>query len=555
MECYEMNGLSGIDPIVETAIDDLMQEWSTDELINLLGECESALAYNEGRIDQLKAKGLKRLSNIIIGINRKNEQIVRDNVQSIQQISLNIQKILLKRIDIVHAAYESLNDKVNEERFWTRDIIKRLLPKLKNVSVEIDMLKFQGDVRNRRTKNESKYLEASNGVKILLVVSDLFNIVYNQIGLIEEATLETILIDKLEMPSQIKTSDFYRDIISDEDCLTLYVKEEYNCPAGDISDYGKRIYNIHDFYLNYYVKVLAQQQGRTIKDLCMEAYGTIPLEEDETIRSSDLCWILLEDLADLYNRYQKELKKTATKPTILEPPKETTVYLEPSKETTAYSVLRITPEGRWLFRDNTVSYNETDFKYDYSFLDEKSIKTYLDDVKPYMVTAPSGYFYNCVQEIKSYLLYKTKYVSLADYYMYLWFRYKSEMERKGKKIVFIEYYEHYLYVSGYVVDTLGNEYRKGFSRLKIIYNRIRGHIIRDIKDEWKESFPDSDDKDITIYRTFTSNKHIDRKLDDVGVGLVETSWEDILKVDNGDLGHIIKDMIRRSDEKQQSFRV
>lgn len=70
---YGKNDVSDTDTIVENTINGFIQEWSTDELIELLGECEFVLSYNAGRIDQLKAKGLKRLYNIIAGISRKNE--------------------------------------------------------------------------------------------------------------------------------------------------------------------------------------------------------------------------------------------------------------------------------------------------------------------------------------------------------------------------------------------------------------------------------------------------------------------------------------------------
>lgn len=546
MEQYGRNDLSWRDSIesdVEKMIDDLERERGTDELIGLLVECESALSYNAGRIDQLKANGLKRLYNFITGISRKNKQIVMDNMQAIQEISLKIQKILLKRIDIVNSAYHSLNDKVDTEIFWTRDIIKRLSQKLKTVSVKAELTGWQVNVQNKRMGNGSKYVEASDGVKILLAVSDIFKIVRRQVDLADEPFLETTLNDKLKMPSQIRISDFYRDIIGDKDCLLLYVKEEYDYTAGDISEYGRNICKINDFYSDYHKKELARQNGRTLKDMCLDLYGVKTHEEDKTVNPSVLCRKLLEDLAGLDDRRQAEMEESA-----LRQPKEEPMPQEPPKETTVYSALRLTPEGRWLFRDKSVRYNGTDFKYDYSFKDEKNIKTYLDDNSPYMVTAPSGYFDNCMPEIKSLLLYKSKYVSLADYYMYLWFKHTGKDARKSKRVALIEYYDHDMCVSAYVVDKSGDSYQKESQKAVIHYNRTKPNIKKAIMSLPAFAGLVWENASILALKTFTADKYIDTKLENMGVKMVDNAWEDALKTTNEELGEIINDMLHVAKE-------
>ena len=542
---YGRNDLSWIDSIesdVEKMIDDFEREWGTDELIELIGECEFALSYNAGRIEQLKAKGLKRLYNFITGISRKNKQIVMDNIQSIQEISLKIQKILMKRIDIVSSAYHSLNDKVDTEIFWTRDIIKKLLRKLKNVSVNAELTRWQVNVRNLRMENGSKYVEALDGVKILLVVSDIFKIIRDQIDLVDAPFLETTLNNYLEIPSQIKISDFYRDIISDRDCLPLYVKKEYNYLTGDISDYGRKICNINDFYLDYHIKEIARQNGRTLKDMCFEIYGTMPNEENRTVSSSDLCRELLEDLVALDDRLSPPI------PTMPEQIPPIPTIPESPKEIVGYSVLRLTPEGRWLFRDKTVSCNETDFKSNYSFPDEKNIKTYLDGVSPYMVTAPSGYFDICMPEIKSILFNKTRYVSLADYYMYLWFAHTNKNERKSKRVAFIEYYAHDMCVSAYVVDKSGDSYQKDPQKTIIHYNKIKANIEKAIMSLPAFAGLVWGNASILVLKTFMADKFIDTKLENMGVRMVDNAWEDVLKTANEKLGEIINDMIHVTKE-------
>lgn len=525
-------------------IDDFTKEWSTDELIELLGECEFALSYNAGRIDQLKAKGLKRLCNIITGINRKNKQIVMDNVQAIQEITLRIQKILMKRIDIVSTAYLCLNDKVNTEIFWTRDTIKKLLRKLKNVSVKEDLTSWQVNVRNMRMANGHKYIEASDGVKILLAVSDIFQIVRGQIDLVEEPHLETTLNESLELPSNMRVSDFYKDIINDKDCLSLYVRKDYDYSKGNISPYGQMIRKIHDFYSDYHIIEMAKNINRPLEDMCRETYGKMIHEEDEIISPSGLCLKLLEDLADLDCRQQIKIGEQ----TPHESDKESDDFYKCQEKNAQeeYSVLRMTPEGCWLFKNENASYNKTDFEYDYSFSEEKNIKTYLDGVSPYMVTVPSGYFENCMPEIKSILLNKTKYVSLADYYMYLWFGHMNKDERKSRRVAFIEYYAHDMYVSAYVVDKSGDSYQKEYQKATIHYNKVKANIEKAIM-----SLPVFEGLawgNVLIFKTFTADKYIDKKLAKIGVKMVDNAWEDIFKTTNEELGKIINDMLHVTKE-------
>lgn len=542
MECYGKGDLSWTDVITENTIDSFIQEWGTDDLIDLLGECEFVLSYNAGRIDQLKAKGLKRLYHIVTGINRKNEQIVRDNTQSIQDISLKIQKILLKRIDSVSYAYLNLNEKVNTEIFWTRDVVKKLLQKLKSVSAKADLTAWQVNVRNRRMKNGSKYIEASDGVKILLVVSDIFQIVRCQIDLVDDPCLETALNDQLEIPEQIKVSDFYRDIINDKDCLTLYVKEGYPYLEGDLSDYGRMICQISDFYLDDHIKVLAQKYDRTIKDMCMDAYGRISPEEDKTISPSGLCRRLLGDLADLEDRHQAEAEEKILR----EPVEEKTSSESAEVPEKRYSVLRIMPEVCRLFRAGADNTNELSSRKG-GFKDIQSIKAYISEVKPCLLAAPK----KCIADYANIFPKETKCISLSDYYMYLWFAGKEKSERTDRMVAFIEHYDGRLYYSRYVVKDPGDRYEKIYGGKKDMHDaRTGNHVVKDVK----EGFETTGKKDIEIYMTFTDDT-INERLERHNVKMADDKWEKCLKTGNDTLGVIIHDMIEKSKYKgnQQSI--
>ncbi len=171
------------------------------------------------------------------------------------------------------------------------------------------------------------------------------------------------------------------------------------------------------------------------------------------------------------------------------------------------SVLRMTPEGVWIFKNGELICNRTDHKKRYSFSNENMVKQYLEEVCPNLVTVPAGYLSACLPEVKKILTSdQALYVPITDYSMYLWFCNMTRNERKGKHVAMIEYYDHCLYVSGYVVDAAGESYQRRFCKLKIKYNRERNNIIKDILSQ--EIFNGKERGDNCIFRTFRAGAHI-----------------------------------------------
>ena len=563
MEMYKGNYSLELDQSeleIKEILDDFTKEWSTDEMIGLLVECEFALSYQKGRIEQLETKGLKRLYYILTGIERANKKLVLKGTHQIQNILFKIQKILLKRINLVSLALCSLEDRVDQEISWTQDIINSLLDKLENVPKKSDLLWLHATIRNKETKSGKKYIETSDGVKILLVVSELFGIIQNQTGLFDKPYLETLLRDKMELSKDINVWKFYGDVIYDKECLSSYVKDKYDYPVEKISQYGHMIYKINGFYANPYIIEMAKNTKQSLEDMCIKTYSEQIQKEDKKISTYDLCLLLLKDLADLDSEYQRRIeaqeqqeKEWGASPIIPNKNKETEILGDSNRNRVenntkvGCSLLRISPEGLWLFKKGDVQYYKVGWKEkDYSFSDENDIRVALDGFKPDMVTTSTGYFKNCIPEIKSILSSRTKCISLADYYMYLWFQHMGQNERRNKKIAFIEYYAHKLWVSGYDVDASGIGYKNKFSELEIKYNRTRKNIIKDIIGNWNASSLESYNNDFIIFRTFNSNKWIAVKLDDVRVKIVDNKWEDRLKVNDEALGKIITDMFNIS---------
>ncbi len=552
-------------------IDVLTAGWSEEEMIELLGECEFILSQNEGRLAQLDVRGLKRLWHVITGIKRKNEQEVRRNVQEIQKISFQIQKIVLKRINYLSKVVRGLNDKLNEQAFWTQETIDSLCEKidrrLRDVEVMNRLLMWCNSVKNRVACNGKKYIEVSDGLKILLVASDVFEIVRDRNSLVEKPFLESVL-QELKLCGQVSCIDIYRDFIYERKCLSLYERKYFVYDSSKISIYGQLIHKIDEFSKDPHVKELSACIHMPLEKMLMEmASSKLKKNRIESVEAVDLCQSLLGDFARFHADIQIKRKEQERieKARIQERKKERIKETKKKKETEAYkknpadfakagnshtrqqavSVLRMTPEGFWICKDREAIYNQTDHNKKYVFPSEEMVKQYLDEVHPYLVTAPVGYLSECTPEIKKILTSdQIIYVPLTDYYMYLWFRSMTWKERRGKHVAMIEYYDHWLYVSGYAVDASGDSYRRGFCGLKIIYNRTRGNIIKDILKQ--KIFSGKEREKVLIFRTFQVNAHIDHKMDDKEVDIVNETWENLFKTGQKEMKQTIWDLSDRT---------
>lgn len=540
--------------ILDEAIE--INGWKSDDMIDLLAECEMALNNNEGRIKQLKARGWVKLYYIVTGINKKNKIKVQETVHAIQDISFKIQKILLERIDIVASAVVYLNDKVNARMNWSNDIIKKLIRKIESLSNTQNLLQWQINVRSLTTSNGKKYIDVSDGQKILLVVSDLFGFAKDWRSLIDRPLLETAL-DNLRVGESINVSDFYGNLIHEKESLSLFVKENYDYRTGNISSYGQMIYEIDKVYSqSSYLMDMSTSLNTALADINRKINSTF----GEKIRSVDLCERLIDDLVCLDETFQ--IKVEAEQQAIEEVKNEPNENQEESEggygmtkdAIENYSIFKVTPEGLCLFKEGksggTPFSNNTKNNHSFSKKNEEEIKLRLDSGDPYMIIMPWKYLQLCKEEEKNNsrmeiknILNKKKCISLADYYMYLWFNDTKVDDRKNKKLAFIEFYDNDLYVSGYEVDDLGADYRKGFSGLEISKGKSGDKIKDLIKAEG--IYSRTSWEDILCFKVFTTDKSINKKLIGIGVSKVVDAWEDILKTDNDTLGNIISNMFNK----------
>lgn len=539
---------------MEKKIQALTEDWSTDEMIDLLVECEMVLSYNEGRIRQLDVRGLKRLWHIITGIYAKNEQSVRENVQEIQRVSFKIQKILLRRVDLMQDALISLNRKVNAHTLMTQYWIYKLLQKFEGIqqnvndaAINIAFTQWCYSVKNKETEDGKRYLDVSDGTRILLVVSDLFQIVHKRVDLVDCLMLKTAL-QNLRLDGEIKNADFYKDIIKEKEYLPLYVKDYYDYQTDSISYHGQMLHKIAEFYANPLLEEMSEFIDKPLEELCQQIISKKVQNMDNGISPVNLCMKLLDDLICLNSGFQEEMIEQAPlDEELMIPQGESLVLLdeckEKEKDSVQYSILRITPEELHLIRGKEDVLHKLNCTDKYVLKDEEMLKAYMESSDPYLVTASSGFFESCIPEIKE-MLDQRLYVDLADYYMYLWFCCTDKEKRADQKLAFMEYYKGMVYVSFYAVNAAGDSYKKGESKCIPGKASISG-MIKEIRSH--EYFLGIEKNDILVFQTFCTNEQNLYKLGrDHNVKMVDNAWEDFWKGDQDELGNMIHDLTERS---------
>lgn len=535
--------LDDSDKELQEKIEGLIEGWSVDEMRDLLVECEFVLSYNEGRIEQLNVRGLKRLWHIVTGVYSKNIESVRRDTHRIQKISLEIQKILINRFDLMRNTLISLSEKMEKSTIWTKYMIYKLFWKFEqtrqnvnNATIKSDLAVWCVSLQNKEIKDGVTYLDMSDGIKVLLVVSDLFRIVHERDDLVSKEILKTALMG-LRLIGEINSIDFYNDIIREKEYLSLYIKSYYDYQTGNISSYGKMIYKIAEFFSNPLLNDLSDVLVQKPEDLCLQIICKNIKNVGDKVSFDKLCLDLLKDLKCL-NIIQRD--KVEEQIQMGENLSIADKDAEDSSNKVPYSILRMTPEALHLFGEEKDVLKKLDCNDSYIFKDKKMLEAYLENANPYIVAAPVGYFDSCDLNEKDFLQEKIC-VSLSDYYMYLWFHNVDVEEVNNQKLAFIEYYDETVYVSGYVVHSAEKKYEKGFSKMEISHKKTIPNIIKAIHSH--DFFSDVNKDDILIFQTFSTNLEGLYKLANYNVRMVDgdSTWENILKRDNSALENIIKD--------------
>ncbi len=565
----------------------LIAGWDTEELIELMGECEFVLSGNDARIRKLDVRGLKRLWLIITGIQRKNTTAILKNMHEIQKLSFEIQKLIIKRISGIQDVMITLNHKFNEQTIWTQDIILSLCGKIKycqdsqqELKAVTDLLMWKESVCSKKTYNGRKYMEVSDGIKILQIVSDLYEIVGRAGVSVEHAFMESVT-HRLNLKSPIQAIDFYNDLIYEKESLSLYIREDFLHEPDSLCPCGRMIHKIYQLYEDPLLAEVALGLHMPSETICKQMIQKQIRPGEEQILPVQVCMELLDDLLRLQTHARVEQQEwdwpesgTPTEIPFMENrsgfcgtdgeaeygpgPDAGRVRERPyagdrihgnendgSGEKRLRALVRVTPEELWGFKEGDLFCQKNEnVKSRYVFLDENVVKSFLERYRPCLVTGPVEFWRRYMPDTGNGLWTdQMVFIPLAYYYMYLWFYNTSKSKRINQKVVMLEYYDHVLYAAGYSVDASGDSFREEFTELEIRWNKTRKHIMESIMEQ--TCFAGLSREDVLIFKTFTADAHIDKKLEKKQVQTVDAGWEYLLKMDQKTLEIMIQELWER----------
>ncbi len=453
-------------------------------------------------------------------------------MHEIQKLSFEIQKLIIKRISGIQDVMITLNHKFNEQTIWTQDIILSLCGKIKycqdsqqELKAVTDLLMWKESVCSKKTYNGRKYMEVSDGIKILQIVSDLYEIVGRAGVSVEHAFMESVT-HRLNLKSPIQAIDFYNDLIYEKESLSLYIREDFLHEPDSLCPCGRMIHKIYQLYEDPLLAEVALGLHMPSETICKQMIQKFCGTDGEAEYGPG------PDAGRVRERPYAGDRIHGNEN-------------DGSGEKRLRALVRVTPEELWGFKEGDLFCQKNEnVKSRYVFLDENVVKSFLERYRPCLVTGPVEFWRRYMPDTGNGLWTdQMVFIPLAYYYMYLWFYNTSKSKRINQKVVMLEYYDHVLYAAGYSVDASGDSFREEFTELEIRWNKTRKHIMESIMEQ--TCFAGLSREDVLIFKTFTADAHIDKKLEKKQVQTVDAGWEYLLKMDQKTLEIMIQELWER----------
>ena len=282
----------------------MLADYSEDDLVELLCECEMLLQTNDIYLKKLNEQGFKKLFNLITGIEGRIKCRLRDNFQILHRITLEVEKNILSRLDDLTNLICKLREKQVDNNIYLQYCINSLKQKVNDHKIAIDALNQKVNLLDWELHDLDQYVSFPNTKKVMQVVSDIYMITNGSCEC-ENKILEAAL-KKLEiLDVEIFPVDFAQEIMRDSECLPLYIKdwENYKVARSDISSYGNIIYQIRDLVIDHNIQKLAVSKKETLDNLCLpllkELIGEKRMDAENAVI---ICWRLLDDMKKLHTR-------------------------------------------------------------------------------------------------------------------------------------------------------------------------------------------------------------------------------------------------------------
>ena len=206
----------------------MLEDYSDDDLTELLCECEMLLQTNGIYLKKLKERGFRKLYNLVTGIEGKCKYRLQDNYQRLHKITLLVEKKFLLRFNDLTCLVSKLREKQAGDNIYMRYCINSLAQMLndsqttiKKVDIEVALLKWM----NLKLEQEP-YISGSDTRKVLQIVSDIYVITGGRCECEHKDEIIEKALKQLELlNAEISPIDFAEEIMRNSEYLPLYIKE------------------------------------------------------------------------------------------------------------------------------------------------------------------------------------------------------------------------------------------------------------------------------------------------------------------------------------------
>ena len=468
-------------------IENIIKDWSKDDLTALRNECATCLHENDFNLKKLEETNL--LYQIFTGMGWKTKKRIGNNFQRLHKITFDVEMCIISRLG--NLAESVANLAINDANISSE---------LKDLSKQI---KFNNwlDLYVAQHQKEKSRLR-----KILYIVSNIHKI--DPKGCNEDLpAIRQTAIDKIGLKDvQVEPSDFVKELLNNCDSFELYITDElkeYQNTNEVLSPYGELISEAYDLLFNPVICELKEDNRDDINDICFNHLQNYAKKHEiEEKSADDICVMLLDDLQNAYCFREQKIQSENSKVSQEHQEQE---KIESHPQEYKLSVLD--------FQDQFHLYQyNLDGAYESHEYENKSDISLKDSSKKDLVTAINNYSTSLIvkpSNLKLENLNNCKAVSQADLWFCLWKRYTDKTKEKGKQyMAILDYYDHKLSVSYYSISANTNDCKK----IKEISDYIKWDrlpknkakdIITGLSGLTKEN--------IIVYKTFQEDK-IDKKL-------------------------------------------
>ena len=517
----------------DAIISEMLKEYSDEDLIVLLGDCEHLLDTNEKNFKKLDVRGLKKLWYLISGVQKRCKRQILDNFQLMHVITLKIEKKIFTRLHDLNVKVADLELKLQEHKLYTKARINYLLREMNSQS-RLTELMFWGKYCLQYYENDTE------AKKILHIVSDIFNIdernPAHEMPVLESAIKELGLSKVIIHPT-----DFADQILQDPECLPLYIRDgyDYNDKEVEISDYGKIIYKVYDLMDNQTVKELADVQNEDSNTIRMSLVEK-SIEKSQIVRklAIDICKQLLGDLRNLQSEFEQQLQEGGYFDSGNGSDDEPNDLPGDPEDQKRYSISVLTAPYLYEYSLSKGNYLTKPLDCSGTFHPKKKeMEAAIEEISffsPAIIAKSNGIeekdLYNSNIRNKD-----ASIISFADLCFCLWCRKREQdsmLDRNAKYVVLVDYYDKYLRVSCYNLDNIGN-ISESKPWIDIKYNKLKKNIMEAIHSEF---FPDISESrfdmdiaknEIVLYRLFESDRYIADKFDALDISFIGRLWENL----------------------------